>query len=97
MTKQEAVEVIKDFVAYGEHVNAFVYKGSTSIPIEALNMAIKALDQEPSCRNPRQVDLISRQDAIKVIEKCKAELTKPGDGLLYAKLKRLINECPNGE
>ena len=64
---------------------------------EALDVAIEALEQEPSCRKTRQVDLISRQDAIKVIEKCKAELTKPGDGLLYAKLKRLINECPNGE
>ena len=47
MTREEAIEVIKEFVAYGEHVNAFVYKGSTSIPIEALNMAIEALEQEP--------------------------------------------------
>ena len=53
MTRKEAVGVIKDFVAYGEHVNAFVYKGSTSIPIDALNMAIKALEQEPiiHCKN----------------------------------------------
>lgn len=48
MTREEAVSVIKDFVAYGEHVNAFVYKGSISIPIDALNMAIEALEQEPS-------------------------------------------------
>lgn len=47
MTREEAVGVIKEFVAYGKHVNAFVYKGSISIPIEALNMAIKALEQEP--------------------------------------------------
>lgn len=46
MTREEAVEVIKAFVAYGEHVQAFVYKGSTSIPIDALNMAIEALEQE---------------------------------------------------
>lgn len=50
MTKQEAIEVIKDFVAYEKHVNAFVYKGSTSIPIEALNMAIEALEQIESGR-----------------------------------------------
>lgn len=47
MTREEAVEVIKEFVAYGKHVNAFVYKGSTAIPIEALNMSIKALEKEP--------------------------------------------------
>ena len=46
MTREEAVGVIKDFVAYGEHVNAFVYKGSTSIPIDALNMAIEALQDK---------------------------------------------------
>lgn len=51
----------------------------------------EVVEQEPN------EDLISRQDAINVIEKCKAELTRPGYGLVYAKLKRLINECPNGE
>ena len=50
MIREEAVDVIKDFVAYGEHVNAFVYKGSTSIPIDALNMAIKALKKEQERR-----------------------------------------------
>lgn len=34
---------------------------------DALNMAIEALEQEPSCRNTRQVDLISREQAIKEI------------------------------
>lgn len=47
MTKQEVIDVIKAFVAYGEHVQAFAYKGNTSIPIEALNMAIDVLEQEP--------------------------------------------------
>lgn len=53
MTREEAVEVIKAFVAYGEHVQAFVYKGSISIPIDALNMAIEALEQKPiiHCKN----------------------------------------------
>ena len=46
MTRQEAIDVIKAFVAYGEHVNAFVYKGSTSIPIDALNKAIEALEHQ---------------------------------------------------
>lgn len=50
MTKTEAIGVIKEFVAYGKHVNAFVYKGSTSIPIDALNMAIEALEQIESGR-----------------------------------------------
>lgn len=31
-------------------------------------MAMEALEQEPSCRNTRQVDLISRQDAIDALD-----------------------------
>ena len=36
---------------------------------EALDMAEKALEQKLSCRNPRQVDRISRQDAVNEIHK----------------------------
>ena len=35
---------------------------------EALDIAIKALQQEPSCRVFRQVDLISRKDVIDGLE-----------------------------
>lgn len=74
MNKKEAIEVLKEFVAYGEHVNAFVYKGSTSIPIEALNMAIEALQQEPS------EDCVSRK---RLRESLKKELVIVNNNEMY--------------
>ena len=90
MTREEAVDVIKDFVAYGEHVNAFVYKGSTSIPIEALNMAIKALEQKPSCRKNRQVDLISRADLQELFNETTTSLM---DKIEQKDIEHLVRAC----
>ena len=84
MTKQEAVEVIKDFVAYGEHVNAFVYKGSTSIPIDALNMAIEALRQEP-CE-----DCISRADLQELFNETTTSLM---DKIEQKDIEHLVRAC----
>lgn len=76
MTKTEAIEwlenakaettaIAKDIPTTGEYANSLI----TAIElVDALDMAIEALEQEPSCRNTRQVDLISRQDAIDALD-----------------------------
>ena len=61
MTKERAAEICQyiKFILKNEDYTEEVE--------EALDVAIKALEQEPSCRKFRQVDLISREQAIKEI------------------------------
>lgn len=58
MTKEEAMEALSVLKIYDAQWLR-----------EAVDMAIEALEQEPSCRNARQVDLISRQEAIDALDK----------------------------
>ena len=86
MTKTEAIEWLEKDIKLHEVFNETKHQDKA---IEALNMAIDALEQEPSCRNPRQVDLISRQDAVneihkyfaEEIDKTPTEIDKDGDEL----------------
>ena len=77
MKREEAVDVIKEFVAYGKHVNAFVYKGSTAIPIEALNMAIEALEEEP--KRGKWIDTKEEDPCWYICSECKVMVDEDCD------------------
>lgn len=51
MTRQDAIDILVGVITTNSEEEN-----------EALDIAIKALEQEPSCRNTRQVDLISGAD-----------------------------------
>lgn len=60
MTRQEAVKWLSNLkmdIGKTQHQELWHYE-------QALDEIIQTLEQEPSCRNTRQVDLISRQAAI---------------------------------
>lgn len=64
MTRQEAVKWLSNLkidIGKTQHQELWHYE-------QALDEIIQTLEQEPSCRNTRQVDLISRQDAIDALE-----------------------------
>jgi len=68
MTREEALDLLNKFefcCDFSECTNEWECEECG----EALDMAIEALEQGPSCRNTRQVDLISRQAAIDAIAK----------------------------
>ena len=95
MTREEAIE-------YGlRWKNAIIDRGDTewSDAIQFLNMAIEALDQEPSCRNTRQVDLISRQDAIDALYDKGLSMTEWGELLTmkWSDIQKCIEQLPSAE
>ena len=60
MTREEAIEIFKDWDGY------FIGHSSDDV-YEALDMAIKALEQEPTTKNDLGVDCISRFEVTEII------------------------------
>jgi len=85
MTREEAVKWLSNLkkdIGKTQHQELWHYE-------QAIDKVIEALQQEPSCRNPRQVDLISKQDAVneihkyfvEEIDKTPTEIDESGDEL----------------
>ena len=100
MTRVRAVELLKGIqfcCDFDDCTNAW----DCDECVEALNMAIEALEQEPSCRNTRQVDLISRHEVLRGYQSvckdiaCHECRAKDVDGV--CRLESFINNMPSAE
>lgn len=74
MTREEAIEVIKQDIPC-EH--------DTDL-IEAFDMAIKALEQEPFINKPCVSHQVCHEDKVKVLDKIRAEIERQEKWLLQA-------------
>lgn len=97
MTRKEAVKWLSNLkmdIGKTQHQELWHYE-------QALDEIIQTLEQEPSCRNTRQVDLISRQaaidafDGVKVDEKTEYDIGyNDGIDLAVSKLSVLPSAQP---
>lgn len=97
MTRQEAIYELSNIFAFG------FYNDRVD---EAANMAIKALEQEPTAEYSS--DVISRQDAIDAVGKAMPQLTTP-DGCgefdheiqiaaeAFSDCMKIINDLPSAQ
>ena len=79
MTKEKAIEILK----YNSNVIHKTINGETDPnEVEALDMAIKALEQEPTTKENLAVDLIDRAELLKAMDTWDKFGNDPNEGLI---------------